>query len=170
MLSLLLYQASENKMAASKKILVFAGATYVYGAEKVTLEVIGFLQKAGHKIHCIVNGWNDGVFIEQLNKANIPFTTVKLGWYYFSKIKWSLDSLIHYPGAIRQFIKISKNEKPDIVYITSYRPVILLYPFFKTNTIYHVHDPLSETKQGRFFIKIADKKIKQLSYHCLSRI
>ncbi|MES2848593.1 MAG: glycosyltransferase family 4 protein [Bacteroidota bacterium] len=147
-------------MTANKKILVFASATYVYGAEKVTLEVIGFLQKAGHKIHCIVNGWNDGVFIEHLSKAKVPFSSVKLGWYYFSKIKWSLDSLVHYPKAAWQFTRLAKKENPDIVYVTSYRPVILLYPFFRANTIYHVHDSLSETKQGRFFIKIADKKIK----------
>ena len=147
-------------MKAKKKILIFAGATYVYGAEKVTLEVMGFLQKAGHKIHCIVNGWNDGVFIEHLNKAKIPFSSIKLGWYYFRKIKWSLDSLIHYPVAVWQFIRLAKKENPDVIYITSYRPVILLYPFLRANVIYHVHDPHTETKQGRFFIKIADKKIK----------
>jgi glycosyltransferase involved in cell wall biosynthesis len=144
----------------SKKILVIAGGTYVSGAEIVTLEVIKGLKQKGFDLHCMVSGWNDGDFIERLNELNIPYTAIKLGWYYTSKIWWSLDSLVHYPKAIWDFIKLKRKFKEDIVYTISYRPIILLYPFFNKNIIYHVHDTNSRIKQSKFFIKLINSKVR----------
>jgi glycosyltransferase involved in cell wall biosynthesis len=143
-----------------KKILVIAGGTYVSGAEKVTLDVLEGFKENGHTVHCMVSGWNDGDFIGRIKKLQLPYTAIKLGWYYTTKIWWSLDSLVHYPKAIWDFIRLKKKFKPDIVYTISFRQIVLLYPFFGKNIIYHIHDPNSHSKQSRFFLKLIDNKVK----------
>lgn len=145
----------------TKKILVIAGGSYVSGAEKVTLDVLEGFKGYGHTIHCMVSGWNDGDFISRVQALNIPYTAIKLGWYYTSKLLWSLDSLVHYPKAIWDFVQLKRKYKPDFVYTISFRQIVLLYPFFKKNIIYHVHDPNSHSKQSKFCLKLIDKKVKK---------
>lgn len=147
-------------MYKPKKILVIAGGTYVSGAEKVTLDVIQGFQENGHEVHCMASGWNDGDFISRLQKLNVPYTAIKLGWYYTSKIWWTLDSLVHYPKAIWDFIALQKKFKADMVYAISFRQIILLYPFFRKNIVYHIHDPNSHSKQSKFFLKLIDAKVQ----------
>jgi glycosyltransferase involved in cell wall biosynthesis len=147
-------------MNTPKKILVIAGGTYVSGAEKVMLDVLEGFKENGHEVHCMVSGWNDGDFIGRIKKLQLPCTTIKLGWYYTTKIWWSLDSLVHYPKAILDFIRLKKKFKPDIVYPISFRQIVLLYPFFGKNIIYHVHDAHSHSKQSIFFLRLIDQKVK----------
>ena len=146
-------------MADKKRLLVIAGGTYIFGAEKVTLAVLEGLKEKGYQMNVLISGWNDGSFAKALQNLNINFYKLKLGWYYTSKILWSLDSLIHYPGAVLRFIGLQKKISHDFVYIISFRQVILLWPFFKKNIIYHIHDPYSNSKQARFFLKMIDKKV-----------
>lgn len=146
-------------MSVPKKILVIAGGTYISGAEKVTLDVLEGLKQNGFDVHCMVSGWNDGDFINRIKALKIPYTAIKLGWYYTTKIWWSLDSLVHYPKAIFDFIRLKKNFKADLVYTISFRQIILLYPFFKKNIVYHIHDPNSYSKQTKFFLSLIQKKV-----------
>ena len=61
------------------KILVFIGGAYVSGLEVVTLHLIGELKREGHSVRCIVNGWNDGMIIKELQKMEVPFDEDTLG-------------------------------------------------------------------------------------------
>jgi glycosyltransferase involved in cell wall biosynthesis len=148
-------------MNTPKKILVIAGGAYVSGAEKVTIDILEGFTENCHRVHCMVSGWNDGDFIGRIKKLNLPYTPIKLGWYYATKIWWSLDSLVNYPKAIWDFIRLKRKFKPDIVYTISYRQILLLYPFFNKNIVYHIHDPNSHSKQSIFFLKLIDSKVKQ---------
>lgn len=146
-------------MSGSKKILVIAGGAYIYGAEKVTLDVMEGMRDKGYQVEAIISGWGDGRFAAALDKLNIKYQKLKLGWYYASKILWSLDSLVHYPGAVIRFLKIKKHFINWPIYIISYRQIILLWPFIKNKIVYHVHDPNAAGRQSRFFLKLADRKI-----------
>ena len=145
-------------MIGTKKLLVIAGGNYIYGAEKVTLDVMEGLHNNGYEICAIISGWGDGEFARRLEALKIKYDKLKLGWYYTSKILWSFDSFIHYPGAIIKFLLLRKKWKDWPVYIITFRQVILLWPFFKKNIVYHVHDLNSTSKQSRFFLKIIDRK------------
>ncbi len=145
-------------MNDEKKILFVIGASKVFGAEVVSLEIMSGL-KNFYKINCLISGWNDGDFKSRLEKEGIDFKEMKLGWYYISKLLWSLDSAFHYPNALIIFNKIIKQFKPHILYVISYRYLFLLYPFIKIKIIYHVHDQNSNSKQHIFFLKIIDKKV-----------
>lgn len=144
-----------------KNILVVVNGNYIFGAERVTLNILKGLKEKGYGVHCMVSGWNDGNFIHHLQELGVEYTVVKLGWYYVTKFLWSLDSLINYPGAIWKFFRTRNRFRHDFVYVTSFRHIILLYPFLKKNVIYHVHDNNGHKKQSRFFLKIADKKVIQ---------
>lgn len=141
-----------------KKILFMVGGTYVSGAEIVSLDVIKGL-KNGYDIYCAFSGWNDGDFKARLEKENINYTEIKLGWYYLTELSWSLDSLINYPIAFHQYYKTLRKFKPDIIYVLSYRNLVLLYPLIKKNVVYHVHDPSSYSRQHIFFLKLIDNKV-----------
>jgi len=146
-------------MSETKKLLVIAGGNYIYGAEKVTIDVIKGLSNEGYEVQAIISGWGDGQFVKALDGLRVKFYKLKLGWYYISKILWSLDSLVHYPGAVIRFLRIRKNFRDWPVYIISFRQVILLWPFFKKNIVYHVHDPNAHSKQSRYFLKIINRKV-----------
>lgn len=142
----------------NKKILVIAGGTYVSGAEIVTLSVIKGLKENGFDIFCVVSGWNDGDFIQRLEKIGVLYKAIKLGWYYITKLHWSFASLINYPAAIIKYYRIQKEFNPDLVYVTSFRPIILLYPFLKKKIIYYAQDSHYKDKRTKF-IRIAEKKV-----------
>jgi len=144
---------------SKNKILVIAGGTYISGAERVTLDVIQGLKDAGYKVLCITSGWTDGNFPGFLRKMEVGYKPLKLGWYYMSNLKWSLDSLINYPKSLLKFCRYLKLNKFNLVYTISFRYIILLYPFLKKNIVYHVHDPNSHSRQNNFFLKLADKKV-----------
>ena len=143
----------------NKRLLVLVNGNYVSGAERMTIEILKGLKDSDNSVHCIVSGWNDGNFIKHLRMLGIEYTVIKLGWYYLTQIKWSLDSLVHYPGAVLQFLRTRGKFKYDYIYVTSFRQIALLYPFLKKNIIYHVHDNNAKNKQSRLFLKRIDKKV-----------
>jgi glycosyltransferase involved in cell wall biosynthesis len=150
----------KEKIMNSKKILAIVGATVVSGAEIVSLSVIKGLKEKGFDVFCVVNRWNDGDFIQRLEKIGVPYKAIKLGWYYISKPLWSMDSLIHYPKALYQYYRLQKKFNPDVIYVTSFRPIILLFPLLRKKIIYYAQD--SSSKERRItFIKIADKKVEK---------
>ncbi|MGY3053557.1 glycosyltransferase involved in cell wall biosynthesis [Pedobacter sp. UYEF25] len=124
-----------------KKVLVFCGGSYVFGAEIVTLSVLDVFKSNGIQVHCIVSGWNNGDFIKRLEQNSISFTVVKLGFFYLSKPLWTFDTLLHYPRAIYKIRQVIKDFKPDFVHHVSYRSIITTYPIVrKLNNYLFVFD------------------------------
>ncbi len=142
-----------------KKILFVCSASYVFGAEKITLNVIGGLQKYGYRVHCVVSGWNDGQFISELNKMGVSYSVIKLGWLYISKLMWTMDSLIHLPGALLRYRKIATNFKPDITYHYSYRSVFQLRLLLREPVLCNIQDNVSLDKVSRFCMRSISKKV-----------
>jgi glycosyltransferase involved in cell wall biosynthesis len=141
-----------------KKILFMVGGSKVFGAEIVSLDVMRGL-KSIYDIHCAISGWNDGDFKSRLEKENIDYTAIKLGWYYLKKLSWSVDSLIHYPKAFFDYYKLLKNFNPDIIYVYSYRNLVLLNPIIPPKVIYHVEDQNANSPKHIYFIRKIDKKV-----------
>jgi len=143
-----------------KKILALTMGSYIGGTEIVTLQVFKLL-KTKFQIHCMVNGWNDGAFISELNKININYTTHKLGWFHLRKLFWTVDTLMNLPKAIFIFIYHIARNNYDLYYTSSYRPLVLLSPFVKKKVIYHVHEFNSQSKISNFCIRKIDSKVIQ---------
>lgn len=144
----------------NKRILLVCGASKVFGVERITLRIIEELKARGWSFHCILSGWNDGVFIKELERIGVPYSTVKLGWLYLKQWKWTLDTLWYYPGAIRIFKRTLRLFNPDVVYFVSFQSIVMLYPFLKGKVVYHVHDQISAMGYGRKLLPLIDKKIR----------
>jgi glycosyltransferase involved in cell wall biosynthesis len=145
----------------NKKILVIAPSSYIGGAEIVTLDIITALKNNGFDLKCIIKGWNNGDFPNRLNKLGVDYVPIKLGWFYLKRLSWTLDSFVNFPYALWQFLKVKLTYKWDIIYLTSYRELILLFPFLNGEIIYHVHSSSFNKAQSRFFIKIIQKKVNK---------
>lgn len=108
------------------RLLFFCGATYVAGAEIHMLALMRELHRRGHRVACVVSGWNDGDFIGRLDDAKIPYFTAKLGWLYLRKPAWTLDTMRHYAGARLAIARALKSFQPDATIHTGYRSVLAL--------------------------------------------
>jgi len=145
---------------SKKKILIFISASYVAGLEVVTLHLIRQLKERGHDVRCVVNGWNDGVFKQKLNEAEIPWYEVKLGWLYVTKPWWTLDTLAHWPGAYKQCGRILRNFEPDICHFETYANVLMLYPLLKgRKTVYTLHETHEPSAKNLWIYKKLNRRI-----------
>lgn len=141
------------------KILCFLSGSILSGKEYVALDAIDGWLRAGHDVQVAFVGWHDGKFKQKLQERNVVCHPIKLGWYYIRNIKWSIDSLIHYPGAVRSFIRLQKNFSPDVLYVDSFRPLVLLAPFIKTKIMFHVHEAITFSANQKMFIKPINKRV-----------
>ncbi|MFD2999138.1 glycosyltransferase family 4 protein [Pontibacter toksunensis] len=146
-----------------KKILFFCGANYVFGKEVVTFNLIKELREKGVHVHCIVNGWNDGDFIKRLKAEGVSYNEVKLGFFYLNKPLWTIDSLIHYPGAFFKLRSILCSFSPDSIYFTSEREMLSVYPLVKKHKIIlYLMEPIANSRLNNFITKAF--KNKELTY------
>jgi len=142
------------------RILFPAIGSYVSGLEVVTLHLIRKLKEEGHEIKCVVNGWNDGVFISELQKLGVPFEQVKLGWLYLRKPQWTLDSLIHLPRALLAYRRIFREFDPDVCHFINFASVILLYPLLKNRAcVYNLQEPHEPSRKHLIIYRILRKRI-----------
>ena len=143
----------------TKKILFICGASYVSGAEIVLLFKIEVLKKAGFQIHCTVNGWNNGDFINRLSAMDIGYTEIKLGWLYIKKPLWTLDTLVHLPSGYLKYKRLLTKFNPDLIYLNSYRYIYLLKGIINKKIIYNVQDVISTDHQAKYILQRVDDKV-----------
>ncbi|PWT72762.1 MAG: hypothetical protein C5B59_15085 [Bacteroidetes bacterium] len=141
------------------RILFFIGGSYVSGLEIVTLHLLKGLKDNGYELSCVINGWNDGVFKEKLNEIGIPFHEAKLGWLYFRKPMWTLDSLANYPKAFLTCRKILRSFKPDVIHFCSYHNLIMLYPLIRIKSVYNLQETHLPTRKHKAIYNLLNKKI-----------
>src|SRR5688572_14179349 len=123
------------------RILAFAGGSAVYGAERVTLDVLRGLAARGHTVHCVASGWNDGDFPAQLGGAGLSHETMKLGWVYARRPAWTVDTAVHYPAALARCVRLRREFRPDAVYHQSHRTAVTTpFAHLGMRTVVHVHD------------------------------
>ncbi|SFV31367.1 glycosyltransferase family 4 protein [Thermoflavifilum thermophilum] len=146
-----------------KRVLVIPTSFNVFGAETNMLTLIKALHASDDfQMHIIISGWSNGQFEKELKTAGIfCYSKIKLGWFYITKPTWTLDSLVHLPGAYTQFLKIYRTFKPDVIFTNIYRYLFLLYPFIKCKILYRVQDQLSADWKARWILPRIDRKISR---------
>lgn len=136
----------------NKEILVITGGSYIGGTEIVTLQVLRGLLDNGNRLSCLTSGWNDGLFEQELQKYGIPFQSLKLGWVYFRRPLWTIDTLLHLPTALWKARKFLRREH-QLVYATSLRQLYFLRPFIRKPILLHIHEPVKHNAFYQYFIK-----------------
>lgn len=148
-----------NKSSQSSiKILAIAGGSYMGGSEVVTLEVLKGLKKKGYLLKCMTNGWNDGEFHDRLRQIEIPYQSLKLGWFYIRKPTWTVDTLVHLPTALKDAGKLLKQDF-NLIYTNSYRQIALLCSRINQPVLFHVHESIGNDRQFRLLKPFLEKKI-----------
>ncbi|MES1221328.1 MAG: glycosyltransferase family 4 protein [Bacteroidota bacterium] len=140
-------------------VLCICSGYLLSGKEFVSLNVFKGFIRHNQNFKVLYSGWNDGKFRKKISEMGIDAEPIKLGWYYITKILWSLDSLRHYPAAVKKYGKARKKVRANITYVDSFRPVILLYPFIREKIVFHVNDPHAFSKINKVLLRFADKKI-----------
>lgn len=141
------------------RILFFIGGSYVAGVEIVSLNLIKGLKESGFEVRCVINKWNDGDFKTRLADIDVPFIEVKLGWIYLRKPFWTVDTLVHLPGAYIKCKRILKNFQPDIVHFCNFAMPLMLLPLVKPNSVYTLHDTQLPNLKHRIIYKLLNRKI-----------
>jgi glycosyltransferase involved in cell wall biosynthesis len=138
-----------------QRVLAFVGGTYVFGAEIAALDMLSELARRGHHIHCVVSGWNDGDMIRRLERLGWPYTVAKLGFFYLKRPDWTIDSLVHYPGARLTVQRALRQVAPDVVYFLGSNGLLML-PWFsaRTKTVVHIVDAVAPTARTRVEFRI----------------
>ncbi len=145
---------------ASKRILFYCGGSAVAGVEILTLAMMKELLARGHAVHCLVSGWNDGDFVARLKGAGIGFDILKLGFVHLRKPLWTVDTLLHYPGAVRGWRRVVEWFRPDVGWHVSPRTVLMLHPFLVPGrTVLHVHDRDHPSRRRRFLYRLLDGRV-----------
>ncbi len=143
------------------KIIAIVPSSYVGGTEIVTIDVLDYLKNRNVQLFCVTNAWTDGEVEARLKQMGIGFRPLKLGWIYIRKLTWTFDSIIHFPKAFVSFLRIYKEFQPNLIYLTSYRPIIILWPVLSCKIIYHVHESNFYSRVSRLCIRMTDRKVKR---------
>ena len=145
------------------RILYLCGGSYVSGMEIVELSVMEGLAARGHRVHCVVSGWNDGDFIGRLDALGIGHTTAFLGKLSLSLrpryLGWTLAALCHAPGARRAVARVLAAFEPDVVVVCNRDALLLLDGVLERRpVVLHVHEapPLS-VRSRRLMARMAKR-------------
>lgn len=145
-------------------ILFFSGGAYVFGKEKAMLRIMAGLQAQDWQIHCVINGFNDGKWIELLEEARIHYTPVKLGKFTKSPkllhIKWTLHALIHLPFALYKIKHLIKRKSPKWLFFDSHITAAIVLILLSPKGIPIIRHGELPGKSD-FFFKILKKHLNQ---------
>jgi glycosyltransferase involved in cell wall biosynthesis len=140
--------------------------------ESMALAVAAGLQHRGHTVAVTVSRWNNGEFARRLQAEKIPYKLLALGKISRSlkprALWWTVDALLHLPGARRQLRRQLHTEAPDIVIVYNRDWLIQsrsLLP--QQRTLFHVQELSSPTPFIRRVFTSLDSSVG--AYICISR-
>lgn len=128
------------------------------GMEIAALSVMEGLEARGHDIHCVVNAWNDGDFPDRLQQKGIPYDELYLGRISASfapkYIWWSLNALVHLPGARFRYRNVLAQFEPDVVLFYGFdMPTQLAGLHGDIPVAFHVQELPEESYKLRFALR-----------------
>jgi glycosyltransferase involved in cell wall biosynthesis len=146
------------------KILFICGGGIVSGKEIITLSLMDGLRARGHEVRCVTSTWGAGEFAERLNAGQTPFIKLPLGFISktlsLSAIRMTLHQMLKMPRLWLGYKSYLREFKPDVVVQTNFHHAFLLWPLMEArNTIFHVHDPVSQTGFYRRLFKFLNRKL-----------
>jgi glycosyltransferase involved in cell wall biosynthesis len=140
------------------RTLFVCGGTAVYGFERVILRYLEGLHRRGFPLYCTISGWNDEVFPREIASIGVPFEPINLGWIYWRKPRWTMDTLRHLPGAVRAFRRVMRQFKPDLLVHSGYRSMAMLTPCVGSRNVIAVQDYWSKTWEHAL-VRALDHKV-----------
>jgi glycosyltransferase involved in cell wall biosynthesis len=134
----------------SLKILAIVPCPQCFGLQNLTLAFFGRMPPWVQS-HFLNTRWTDGEFDRRLDALGIPHSSTWLGMFSRKldrvNLGMTVECLVKLPIAWRDFLRIYRSFRPDIVYLANYHEVVLLWPLLlwvRHKVICHMHDPPPE--------------------------
>lgn len=161
------------------KVLVIIPSGFCYGLQHISFSLFNTSRDKIEPFF-LISKWSDGEFEREIQKMGFKFSHSWLGMFSrkmdAKNIKMSLHALSKLPALYRDFWKLYKSFKPDILFFANHHELILLYPalaFIRRPVVCHMHDPapaLSFQKRTFSFYMKKVKKILAISENVKQRI
>lgn len=136
-----------------KRILIWETLSFLGGGQRVSLQAAtAFCQKGGHEVVFLAPG--EGPLTEILREQGFKYYLFPIRNYSLGKknlfdiVSFFFDSLCLLP----RFMKISQNQKIDLLYISGTRALIwgaIIGQIFSIPVLWHVHHVFSDKKTIR---------------------
>lgn len=129
------------------KILAIVPGAFCFGLQHMELALFTRLR---HRMQChfLTTRWTDGEFDRRLDELGIPHSSAWLGMFSrrldWRNLKMTAECLLRLPGAWRDFIRLYRSFRPDLIYVANHHEIILLLPlllWIRCNVVCHMHDP-----------------------------
>lgn len=146
------------------RILYICGAGIFSGLEKMTLDLMIQARASGHQVFCLTSSWGTGEFESRLQVERLDFQRTWLGFISvtprWQPMLWTLDQARRLPWLWRDFRRLVREWKPDIIHHTNFHHAFLL-ALGPTRpgvpNIFHVHNAYAPSKGVRVAFKLIDR-------------
>jgi glycosyltransferase involved in cell wall biosynthesis len=136
-----------SSSARPLRILAVVPGAFCFGLQNAELAVFGELSRR-MQCHFLNTRWTDGEFDRRLDTLGIARSSTWLGMFSrkldWRNLKMTAECLMKLPLAWRDFIRLYRSFRPDIVYVANHHDIILLLPLLipiRRMVVCHIHDP-----------------------------
>lgn len=129
------------------KILALVPSGFCFGLQNLTLSFFA-LRPPGVRVHFLNTFWTDGELNRRLDALGIEHSSAWIG--FFSRkldrdnLRMTVECLIKLPGAWRDFWRLYRTLRPDLIYVANHHETILFWPLLfglRRKVVCHMHDP-----------------------------
>lgn len=146
-------------------ILVTIPTSFCFGLQHISLSLFAESRDAIDPFFLITK-WNNGDFEKLIQRYNFSYSfswlgmfSRKLDWY---NLKMSAEAFIRLPFLYRDFFKLIRIHKPDIIFFANHHELILLLPvlwMINNKVVCHMHDPAPNIPFQRFTFRFYGARV-----------
>lgn len=129
------------------KVIAIVPSAFCFGLQNMELALFSCLRRR-MQCHFLTTRWTDGEFAQRLDELGIAHTPTWLGMFSrrldWLNLKMTAECLLRLPIAWRDFIRLYRSFRPDVVYLANHHEAILLLPLLvwvRRKVVCHMHDP-----------------------------
>jgi glycosyltransferase involved in cell wall biosynthesis len=129
------------------KVLAVVPSAFCFGLQSMELALFAHLRRR-MQCHFLNTRWTDGEFARRLDALGIAHSSTWLGMFSrrldWRNVKMTAECLLRLPLAWRDFIRLYRSFRPDVIYLANHHEVILLLPillWLRCKVVCHMHDP-----------------------------
>lgn len=146
------------------KILFICGAGIISGKEIITLSLIEGLRAHGHEVRCITSTWGCDEFGKRLEANETPYIRTALGFISktltWSAVRMTIHQMLKMPRLWMDYKSYLREFEPDVVVQSNFHHAFVLWPLLDPrNTLFHVHDPVSQTNFYRRLFTFLNRRL-----------
>lgn len=132
---------------SAPRILAVVPGAFCFGLQNAELALFGELSRR-MPCHFLNTRWTDGEFDRRLDALGIARSSTWLGMFS-RKLDWrnlrmTAECLMKLPVAWRDFRRLYRSFRPDIIFVANHHEIILLLPLLlpiRRKVVCHMHDP-----------------------------